>query len=532
MATEKKTLVYSVEFDADGAVKSMDKLDDSIEKTAESQKELNSNVNSGANALDKMTGGAVSGFRAMVGGLKSATLGMKTLRGAIISTGVGALVVAVGSLVAYFSQTERGAQQLRVVMAGLGAAAGTLSDVFVNLGELIYSAITLDTEQVKKSWETLKESVANFGEELSKDVGNATELEKAMNNVLVKERELRVERALAQQEIAKARAVSQDMDKSAKDRLAAVEKASKLESELTAKEVALAEEKLRILQEQADLNESDEETLNALAEQEIVVANLQTASYQTQLRLAADLKRLKNEIAQEEKSQVTWQEEEGLPKLEAQAIREIEIEEDKNRKKLASNTSYVSAVDKINADAEKKQNERAKANAEAKKNIEQKSFEFAQGLSQTLINTNAVTAQQGFNIQKGLAITQATVSTANAVVKALSETTDPTPTQTLRFANAAAVGLAGAAQIAAIASQQFNASSAANSGGGGSSTSAPSVSYAAPQFNIAGDDGTNQLGQAINNQTQTPVKAYVTTKDFNSTQALERNINNSSRIGG
>src|SRR5690606_21239384 len=64
-----------------------------------------------------------------------------TLRGAIISTGVGALVVALGSLVAFFTSTERGAQQLRVIMAFLGGVMGQITDTAVQLGERLFEAI-------------------------------------------------------------------------------------------------------------------------------------------------------------------------------------------------------------------------------------------------------------------------------------------------------------------------------------------------------------------------------------------------------
>ena len=59
--------------------------------------------------LDKLTGGAVSGFRKAAQGTKAFITGLKLTRAAIIATGVGALVVAVTSLVAAFTKTERGA---------------------------------------------------------------------------------------------------------------------------------------------------------------------------------------------------------------------------------------------------------------------------------------------------------------------------------------------------------------------------------------------------------------------------------------
>ena len=60
--------------------------------------------------LDQMTGGLITSFKAARTGLKGAVAGMKTLKGAIAATGIGLLVVAVGSLVLWFQKTEKGAE--------------------------------------------------------------------------------------------------------------------------------------------------------------------------------------------------------------------------------------------------------------------------------------------------------------------------------------------------------------------------------------------------------------------------------------
>ena len=84
-------------------------------------------------ALDRMTGGMISGFKGMAQGLKNGVKGFKSLKMALISTGIGAIVVAIGSLVAYFTQTQRGAEMLEKVMGGLGAVMGILTDVVLSL---------------------------------------------------------------------------------------------------------------------------------------------------------------------------------------------------------------------------------------------------------------------------------------------------------------------------------------------------------------------------------------------------------------
>ena len=63
--------------------------------------------------------------------------------------------------------------------------------------------------------------------------------------------------------------------------------------------------------------------------------------------------------------------------------------------------------------------------------------------------------KRAFKRQKAMQIAMAIVSTSQAVLAALSQTTDFTPTQSIRTANAIAAGVFGGAQIATIAAQKF-----------------------------------------------------------------------------
>ena len=84
-----------------------------------------------------------------------------------------------------------------------------------------------------------------------------------------------------------------------------------------------------------------------------------------------------------------------------------------------------------------------------------------------------------------------------------------------------AMGVAGAAQVAAIATQKFNPSG--SSGGsvptpsGGANTS-PSQ---APSFNVVGQSGFNQVSMALANQP--PAQAFVVSGDVTTAQQLANN---------
>ena len=138
------------------------------------------------------------------------------------------------------------------------------------------------------------------------------------------------------------------------------------------------------------------------------------------------------------------------------------------------------------------------------------------GLVQAFAGENEKAQKRAFMINKAAGIANAVISTSQAVAKALAETTDPTPTQSFRFGNAALAAATGAAQIATIARQQFN-------GGGDVDSNIPQGGTApstAPQFNIVGASGTNALIESLQ---ANPVRAYVVGSDVTSQQELDRN---------
>jgi len=138
------------------------------------------------------------------------------------------------------------------------------------------------------------------------------------------------------------------------------------------------------------------------------------------------------------------------------------------------------------------------------------------GLIQSFAGENEKAQKRAFMVNKAAGIANAVISTSQAVAKALAETTDPTPTQSFRFANAAIAAATGAAQVATIARQQFQASGSVDTNISQGGT-APST---APQFNIVGAGGQNAILESLQ---RNPVKAYVVGSDVTSQQELDRN---------
>lgn len=83
---------------------------------------------------------------------------LKFLKIALISTGIGAFVVLLGSLVAYFKSSEEGTRDLMKILSPFKILIGNIKDLFIHLGEAIINAF----RSPGKSIEALKTKFIQF----------------------------------------------------------------------------------------------------------------------------------------------------------------------------------------------------------------------------------------------------------------------------------------------------------------------------------------------------------------------------------
>lgn len=160
---------------------------------------------------------------------------------------------------------------------------------------------------------------------------------------------------------------------------------------------------------------------------------------------------------------------------------------------------------------DKEKEKSAKALEDAKINLAQSGLSILGSL-----------AKKGSAIAKGVAVSQAVITTYQGINKALAETTDFTPTQSLRFANAAAVGIAGLLNVKSILSTN-------ESGQGVSGSVSQNQGQSAPSFNLVQGTGSNQVAETIS-QDQRPVQAYVVGSNVTTQQELDRQRTDNSSI--
>ena len=125
-----KTITYNVVSDTTQAVKSQENLTDSIEDTGEAMKETKKETADYGGIIDKLTGGMASSFKGAIKGVKGLGKGFKGLRGAVIATGIGALVVLVTAAVEWFSNFDAAIRLASQAMDAIGGAVNQLGKSF------------------------------------------------------------------------------------------------------------------------------------------------------------------------------------------------------------------------------------------------------------------------------------------------------------------------------------------------------------------------------------------------------------------
>lgn len=141
------------------AKKGVDDLEESLEQTSGAVEEVVAAEVVMAKGLDDLSGGSITAFKAATKGAKTFVLGLKTVRGAVIGTGIGALVLVVGSLVAYFTSTKEGAEKLEIAMAGLKAVFSIFTDTISSFGGVLVRIFTDPIQAIKDFNKSLEDFV-------------------------------------------------------------------------------------------------------------------------------------------------------------------------------------------------------------------------------------------------------------------------------------------------------------------------------------------------------------------------------------
>ena len=521
--------------------------------------------------IDKVTGGYATKLKKLYVGLVEGAKGVKTfilglngIKKAVIATGIGALVVALATIIAYWDDIK-------------GLVSGVSSEQQKLLADTKATAAaaknTLDatsaSENSLKIQGKSEREIRDLKIEQTKEVISATEevLEQQIQQAIAQEAAMQRNKEIAQNVIRfltlplTAILATVDMMTAAISKIPGIDIATNLEEsfsgglanmlfdpEETKKEgeATIAETEKQLaelrnrrdgfkLQNQADANKAAEEA-KAL-----------------ELKKAQELADLKNEIRDAESNTVAEQRIKELEdlqlhydalilKAQEQNLATDELEKSKNESLLQLQADF----DQQDIDAAKKKSDELDAIAEKQKNdaIKKKQAEISgkEALEQSYINTvsgfsNLLGQIAGEN--KQMQIASIIISQAANIAKIISNTTAANARALIELgpvAGAAAgvrqtisagIGIASSVAAGAKAISQIKA---ADKGGstvsdsGGSMPPAITAPSAPPSFNVVGASGTSQLAGVIANQSQQPIQAYVVSNDVTTAQSLDRNI--------
>jgi hypothetical protein len=505
-----------------------------------------------------------------------ASVALKLLRAALISTGVGALVVGLGMLIAnldsiigFFTGSTNANLKNEASIKKNTAALNAQ----IKANERSSTALKTKNGHEYKMAEASGASANALHKLAIRHANEEIALERASkataHNTYVKEkntlayyRSIDASDEVIEKQKKLTQAAMENSIKEGKDLAAALENKAAL---LRDNEVRIASEKHsrseksneRTTKTEKAHNERTVKNQKAQAK-EIIDISKQIEDEKLRLQdesLAKEISALKLKYERKKEEEDKQLKEKTLTQkdyetLQKQAIESFEFDKKQIVEKYLNQESELKTVSSRNAiqglvdssktrlEIEKATSEKsieiAKEEAEKKRAIEEKKIQM--GLSALSILNDAFQMSAGksekdqrkaFKAQKAFNLASAVTNTYLAVASALALNPKDSLFPGQRFVEAGLAGAAGAVQIANIAKTKFEGGASADtSGGGGGGVTAPTMS--APQFNVVGQSGVNQLA-TLNQQ---PIQAYVVSGQVTSQQALDRNRLENATLGG
>ena len=491
-------------------------LEVNTKKAQDGVEDLTGKVDGLAGQLDSATGGAISGFKNMASGLKGVIGSFKTLRGAIIATGIGALVVVVTAAVEWFQNFEGGVKLLEKAMNMFNAVVG-------QLGASLNSLINLDFQGFKENIMGISGAVQAAAKATDDLFEAERKLYEFRKNSIVENEKLR-------QELELQKKILEDTTLSTNERLGALEKVTELSEQIqknTIKETEL--EKARV--EAALANENSYEKRRELElELSQIQANL--------IRQEGQLNIIRKDAAKVEREILTMEREKKNSQLQEelrlqQELLKAEKERDAAkiisliglREELLKTEQAERSLAGVRFDLGEMEKQQVSNLTKIKRIAASQELEFAQ----SVLNNLSGAFSKNAKAQKAIQIAQTSISTFKGATDAFTaaQVIPPPAGQIIGAVNAAAVVAMGLANIRKIRNTQIPTGNSIASPSSGSPTLPRNNSNTAG-FGFSPSTPTITALPNANTVNSTPpsnVRAYVVQTDINNQTALDKRIN-------
>lgn len=564
MALEKQINIVVKETGLDAVQKQVNKLDNSLEDLSKTNSNVVKSMGDSSNAVLE-NGGAMGLLNDATGGLAmtvkdaveasvlftksqklasiqqaiystvvgTSTGAMKLFRIALVATGIGALVVGLGLLIANFDKVKKVVLNLIPGLANVGEFVENLVNGFtdfIGVTSEAERALASLTEQADKSLAMNKKFLAEEGDLVNKYTKAKIDAKNAYNEAIKEEgaNQKKLAERLNRELLAIDKMHNEDLAKERKDKQDKINEENKnLSEKAKAERLKAQEDEKKRLEDEAKLkiDAQMESAKNAMAIVDELNKNIETPAQKEQREY-------------EEKKAVLEENNLSTEELTVQHIDKMfAINEEARIKKEESDK----ASKEKQLEEENKFNNNLLQAEESLKNAKLDAANFTTQLITQIAGKNKAVAIAMLAVEKGLAIAQIVSSAGKSIANATANLAAvpavigvvPNPMYAVQAAatvkGIAATKISAGISIASILAQSITSAKgmiASGDSGGGSSGSTPS----APSFNLVQGTGTNQIAQGLSQQ-GTPIKAYVVSSDVSTSQSLDRNIVSEASLG-
>lgn len=449
----------------------------------------------------------------------TSTGAMKAFRLALIGTGIGAVVVALGLLIANFDKVKNAVLNL---VPGLA----TISDAIGGLVETVTDFIGVTSEASRALDKMVEDSEASLKRNEHFLEANGDKFDEYTNRKIKanidynkKVKELAADESLTEQE--KIKRLKDFRDKADREILRAdADRQAKLQKTRDEEAQKIAENNKKIADERQRARDEQrkKEAEEAAARKAALDAALKEQQKETEQRRVEALN------AQDEAQEALNARFLSQQELEIQAVNDkyfalIESAKQFGIDTVALEQEKANQINDINVKFAQEESDRRKKEAEEQKERDEAVFQNRINVATQTANLIAELAGEGSAVAKGVAVAQATIDTYKGAVSAYSAMSGiPIVGPALGAVAAGAVIAAGLANV-----KKILATKPVEKGTPSASGSAGASAPAAPSFNLVQGTGANQIAQSINTQQQ-PVQAFVVSSNVTTAQSMDRNI--------
>ena len=285
--------------DAKNAIKDFDNaassaMNDVLEGFGAGFGKIGSYLSAFQGGLLKVTQGFGSATSA-AGGLTKA---MGVLKTALVASGIGVLIAALGSVYSYFTRTQEGSDQLAVSMSRLKQVWRSLGDTASAVGQAIMEkafGVKNEYQSFMEMWLKIKDAFS------SKRFDNSEDYEKKRIEYEQLQIQYTKELSNLQIQLAEKRREAEDKTKySAQERLKILEEVLTLEDSIINRRKKLAQEELELKRMENDMSNSTRKDLLAEAELEAEVNQIEAERAMFQKEQVAKRNEINNAARKEQ----------------------------------------------------------------------------------------------------------------------------------------------------------------------------------------------------------------------------------------